>query len=271
MHDNTLTQENRDKFIWLAEWYSQIVKFYNVEELCAEKIEEVYKHFPTVDKNRFTIGMFYRLLIPFVLPSELKKAIYLDGDTIVNLDINELWQIELADKPFGAVPNFFQREDKKAVVERTKRNIKICKDGFVKPEDYFNSGVLLLNLRFMRHADKILLSGMKFLNEHDQLQYLDQDVLNYCFSTSFLKLPVKFNRFVMTARPENELTIEEKIYHYAGGAAGLGLNMSDPFNRLWMSYFVKAPWFDADAIGRLYENFLRLIPSLNSYELIKTI
>ena len=28
--------------------------------------------------------------------------------------------------------------------------------------------------------------------------------------------------------------------------------MSDPFNRLWMSYFVKTPWFNGETIGKLY-------------------
>ena len=26
--------------------------------------------------------------------------------------------------------------------------------------------------------------------------------------------------------------------------------MEDPFNRLWMSYFIKSPWFDEEAMGR---------------------
>ena len=34
--------------------------------------------------------------------------------------------------------------------------------------------------------------------------------------------------------------------------------MKDPFNRLWMDYFVKTPWFDAASIGRLYEGFQQI-------------
>ena len=34
LHDDTLTQDNREKFIYLAGRYNQAVKFYNVEELC---------------------------------------------------------------------------------------------------------------------------------------------------------------------------------------------------------------------------------------------
>ena len=257
LHDNTLTDDNRDKFSYIAGRYKQHVKFYNVEELCADKTAEINKIFLEADKMRFSRAMFYRFLIPHVLPAEIKKVIYLDADIIVNLDINELWRIDPGDKPLGAIPNLFQIKDEKASLERTNKFMKLCKEGFVKAEDYFNSGVLLLNLIFMRNADDILIHGMEFIGERP-LQYPDQDILNYCFSTSILKLPVKFNRYVMLARPENELTIEQKIYHYAGGKAGLGIDMSDPFNRLWWSYFIKTPWFDLNMISNLVQAFAEL-------------
>ena len=41
LHDNTLTTDNRDKFIYIAGQYNQLVKFYNVEELCVDKIEAI--------------------------------------------------------------------------------------------------------------------------------------------------------------------------------------------------------------------------------------
>ena len=34
--------------------------------------------------------------------------------------------------------------------------------------------------------------------------------------------------------------------------------MRDPFNRLWMKYFMKTPWFDEETIGRLYAGFQQI-------------
>ena len=255
LHDNNLTAENHNKFSYLSKQYNQLVKFYNVDELCIDKVSEIREFFPEIDEVRFSIGTFYRFFISHILPNNIEKVIYLDSDIIVNLDINELWQIELGDKPFGAVPNLFQIKDKESSIERSQKVFKICQSGFVKAEDYFNAGVLLMNLRFMRNADRILLNGMKFLREQQLVQYFDQDVLNYCFSTSYLKLPVKFNRYVMLARSENELTVGKMIYHYAGGHLGLNLDMNDSFNRLWMNYFLKTPWFNVDTI----DNILKII------------
>ena len=263
LHDNTLTEDSREKFIQIAEHYGQRLKFYNVEELCADRLIKINKYFSNINDPRFSVAMFYRLFIPYLLlPQAVERAIYLDSDIIVNLDIDELWQIELGDKPFGAVPNLFQMKDEQASNERTIRVIRSVRRGFIKPENYFNSGVLLMNLKALRDEEETILAGIKFRGEHPELVYYDQEILNYCFSTSYLKLPVKFNRYVTLARPENEWTIEKKLYHYAGkfslgtnytGKFSLGSDMSDPFNRLWMNYFIKTPWFDANKVVTLLD------------------
>ena len=53
LHDNTLTQENRDKFIYLAGRYGQTIKFYNVEKDFAEELDFARKNFPEEILNRF--------------------------------------------------------------------------------------------------------------------------------------------------------------------------------------------------------------------------
>ncbi len=253
LHDNTLTPDNRDKFVYLAGQYHQLVKFYNVEELCTEEIADIRKVLHEAFKERFSVAAMNRFLIPTLLSSETDKAIYLDSDIIVNLDINKLWQIELYDKPLGAIPNVFQSSNKQAIIEKTKRNIPICGDNVVNVEDYFNSGVLLMNLNAFRDEQDNIMAGIKFIGEHPEYNCFDQDVLNYCFSKTYLRLPAEFNQYVKQARPDRQLTIERKIYHYAGAQDGLGLNMDDPFNKLWMEYFTKTPWFDINTIYNLYK------------------
>ena len=101
LHDNTLSAENRDKFSYIAGMYSQTVKFYNVENLCSDKIAEFRQMMPTIDKTNVSIATLYRLLMPQVFPDDIKKIIYLDADTIINIDIRELWQVELGDAPLA--------------------------------------------------------------------------------------------------------------------------------------------------------------------------
>ena len=249
LHDNTLSIENRDKFIYLAGQYGQFVKFYNVEKLCADRIEKIYQSFPRIDKRRFSIATFYRFFIPVVFPNDIEKAIYLDSDIIVNIDINEFWKIELGDKVLGVVPE--------NTLGAKSQNQPLCLAGYVKGEDYFNAGVLLMNLTLLREKEATIIGGIKFLSENPQYEkYLDQDVLNYCFSTESLTLPVKFNMMMHLPVVKKKENIDKEIYHFS--AHSLRLNMNNPFFRLYINYFMKTPWFDENTIGRLYEGFLNI-------------
>ena len=243
LHDNTLSPDNRDKFSYVAGQYNQRVEFHNVEILCADRIAKIAAAFPRVNESIFTVAMFYRFFIPHVLPVNINKIIYLDSDIIVNLDIAELWRVELGNKILGVVPEISNRDD-------VEKILPLVADGLVKIDDYFNSGVLLMNLNVLRGEEETILRGIKFIGENPQYNFFDQDILNYCFSTRSLKLPVKFNRFAMSARQATESINPGKIYHYI--ARTLNFDTNDPFNRLWIHYFMQTPWFDEIAMARLY-------------------
>ena len=253
LHDGTLTEDNRNKFNYLAGRYGQLVKFYNVEELYADKIEEIKNRFPKVDKARFNSTAFYKFLIPQVLPKEILRAIYIETNTVVNLDINELWAVELGDKILGVVPAL-------AIGTDIHIQSKLVTERFVKPEDYFDSSVLLMNLNLLRTKEETITAAMNFINERGYGSLLDTSVLNYCFSQQTVKLTAQFNQLVRWAR-RNAEPVAKKIYTYSGDTLQLELN--DPFNRLWLEYYSKTPWFNAEAIGRLFESFRRTYGQLN--------
>ena len=93
LHDNTLTQDNRNKFSCLADRYNQSVKFYNVEENFKDKISEIENNLSDFFKEHFGIAAIYRILIPQILSTDIDKVIYLDSDVVVNLDITVLYHI----------------------------------------------------------------------------------------------------------------------------------------------------------------------------------
>ena len=252
LHDNTLTRDNREKFIYLAGRYGQIVKFYNVEELCADKIAEFWKLIPAIKTSWSTIGTFFKFLIPKIVPSDIDKCIYLDSDMIVNLDIAELWRVELDDKPLAAIP---EMEANAYDYKYYAKEKYLLIGNFVTYGDYFNAGLLVMNLNYLRNAESVIMNGIEWRGEHTQCNCFDQDIWNYLYSKNYVALPVKFDRFVSNECSQGRTQIEQAIYHYSSGI-GLGFQMNDPFNRLWMNYFMKTPWFNADSIGKLY-NALR--------------
>lgn len=203
------------------------------------------------------LATLYRILFPFVLPAEIEKAIFLDGDIIVNLDIKELWQNELGDKVLGVVS---ERE----IGYHTELQ-KLVIDGYVKMEDYFNAGVLLMNLKLLRKEEETLIHGIKFvLGNPNYRNLLDQNILNYCFSSRNIKLPIKFD-LITYRRRLHEKDIGRNIYHYASPPIYRDfLNQKNDENQLYMSYFMKTPWFNEDAMSRLYEGFLKVRNDLHS-------
>ena len=255
LHDNTVSADIRNKFSSLAERYNQRVKFYNVEQICADKVAEMKNLLTNTFKAQYSLAAIYRFFIPELFSADIEKVIYLDSDIIVNLDVAELWQIELGDAPLGVIPTITQNLG----LDWMNFYFPMCRNKVTAFEDYFNSGVLFINLKIFRREQENILDGFKFVASHPEYEFFDQDVLNYCFATRALKLSNKFNRYVRGARLAKE-SPSKKIYHYVGQniAWSFGLDMSDPFNRLWMSYFIKTSWFDENSIGRLYEGVQRL-------------
>ena len=164
LHDNTLTDENRDKFSWTAGRYGQTVKFYNVEELCADKIEMIRRDFPALKEHWLTVGALFKCFIPDVLPDN-DKAIYLDSDIIANLDIVELWRVDLGEKILGVVTELSNGRD-------VQNQFSLVADGIVKAEDYFNTGVMLMNLKLMRDETQKIADGIKFIAQNPKYQLL---------------------------------------------------------------------------------------------------
>ena len=267
LHDNTLTSDNREKFLQLAARYGQAVNFYNVDELCRNELEKFSRRNPLMKSSWLTIGAFYKFLIMYVLPKKIEKVIYLDADIVVNLDIAELWQFNLGARPLGAVPVYLQDKNEADGLGRVLNDFDLVRFGFVRAEDYFNSGVLVMNLKRLRGEEEKILDGMKFRGEHPEFWMFDQCIWNYCFSTEYLKLPLKFNREVIKVREQDGGRVEKKIYHFTSTNSvwSFGLDTRDALNRLWLDYFIKTPWFDSETFGRIHDVIQNLYAIRKNY------
>lgn len=237
LHDNTLTRENREKFICLARKYGNNICFYNMEEICADIFEALREKGVT---SRFSPAALYRLLAMKALPSSVKKLIYLDSDIIVNLDIRELFQEPVGKNGLAAV-------SEQALTYDHMVNKAIISEGVVPKDRYFNSGVLLLDMDAYRQYPQLLEDGLSFLAEHPAYNCFDQDILNYYFAKDYRQLDVHYDLFTIVERLWGRKEIVPAIYHYAGEALDL-FNAGDVFNQLFAKYFIKIPWFD----GLLY-------------------
>lgn len=148
---------------------------------------EAFEKFPL--PKFYSPAIFYRLAIPEILKT-VDKAIYLDSDIIVTGDLGTLGDIDLGNNLLGAVEEFYPKlyNYKKSILH--KKSIGLSSDLC-----YFNSGVLLLNLKELR-TYKLLEKCLAYLNQSTPfaIKYPDQDLLNIIIDRKrFLTLPSCYN------------------------------------------------------------------------------
>jgi lipopolysaccharide biosynthesis glycosyltransferase len=128
---------------------------------------------------------YLRLQIPELLPEKIEKAIYLDTDVVVLDDIAKLWNIDLAGKPIGAVCDYGIMASQR--MQKQKQDTL----GLPAGQGYFNSGMLVMDLRLWRqqhYCEQVLTC----ISEH-QFRHHDQDGLNKVFMDNWQEIPLPWN------------------------------------------------------------------------------
>ena len=125
-------------------------------------------------RGHFSVETWYRLLLPEILYN-YKKIIYLDSDLIIEADLAELYNDDIEDYLLGAVRD----ADTAGLYNGAEPQKKEYTDTILKlknPYDYFQAGVLLMNLDEFRksYTTKEML---EFAASYE-FELLDQDVLN---------------------------------------------------------------------------------------------
>ena len=155
-------------------------------------------------RDYYTKTTYYRMFIPNLFP-QYNKAIYLDSDLVVLGDISELYNIDLSNNLLAAAPDDVIQNSVifSNYVERVV--------GIAKHENYFNAGVLLMNLDEMRKFD----FQSKFLYLLETVKYTivqDEDYLNRICKGRTKILSKMWNRMPI---PTDEIKEEDiKIIHY---------------------------------------------------------
>ncbi len=136
-----------------------------------------------------TIATYYRILIPELLPSNFKKAIYLDSDLIVKGDIEQLWNIDVEDNYLLAV------QDIGAPYVSSHQGLMNYKQlGIPASYKYFNGGVLVFNLEKWRQ-DNISKQIIEYLEQNrEYVRWWDQDGLNAILAGKWGELDLKWNQ-----------------------------------------------------------------------------
>ena len=189
--------------------------------------------------NTIPINSCLKFFIGSIFPN-IDKMIYIDGDTLILKDLYELYNINLDDK-YAAVVKDFKVSNKYAT--------KFFKELEKKNNGYFNSGMMVLNLKKIRDEklnDVLIQYRMYGIN-----YFADQDALNVCFGGKVLYVDLKYNYLsAYTIYDQKEVCDFYKrdiikdndmvIYHYAG--LKKPWNSDEPeekqpvYNKMWKKY-----------------------------------
>jgi len=138
----------------------------------------MFNGFPPLNGSWAT---YYRLAVPRIL--EVPGFLYVDADTLCDLDVSELLGLEMNDIPAGLVPEapLSQAADR-AVAEQL---------GNSDSQPYFNAGVIYVNVAEWR-KQQITEKAMDYLARH-RPNYWDQSALNVVLHKKAVSLDEKFN------------------------------------------------------------------------------
>ncbi|HEM3213897.1 MULTISPECIES: glycosyltransferase family 8 protein [Streptococcus] len=170
-----ISSVNQKKLLEFVEKYGASISFIELEKL------ENYFEF-SFDTNGWSSIVLARLLIDKLLPEEVERIIYLDGDTLVLGDLFQLWEEELGGKLIGMSPEPTVDSNRRADLD-------------LGSHSYHNAGVMLIDLRGWRDnniGSKIL---SYYQNKNGQLFANDQDAINGGVKEYIKTLSIAYNYF----------------------------------------------------------------------------
>ena len=191
--DGGIKNHNKQKILKSLDSEKCEVKFIsNPDSLLEDDIKEA--HNECVGSNGkttakyLTIAAFYRLLIPELLPKQFEKVIYLDCDLVVRGDLEQLWEIDLEENYVLAAQDTWI-----PYVSSTTGLLNYQDLGISPNSKYFNSGVLVINLKKWR-TDNIGAKAINYFKQNTKyVRWPDQDVLNALFAGQWGELDPRWN------------------------------------------------------------------------------
>ena len=130
--------------------------------------------------NGYTSYAAYaRIFIPQVLKDE-KRILYIDGDTLVNGSLKELFEVDLKSCPFALGVDCVPSSYRKVI-------------NLPKPIPYFNSGVMLIDLESWRNSRCTERFLDELRNPSGPNPLGDQDIFCRAFRGEIALLPPKWN------------------------------------------------------------------------------
>lgn len=174
--ENGFTPKTKYKFTELAKKYGRNIVFIQLPDLNGEG----YDLGLVSIKKKWMFDSYSRLFLDRLLPEDVERVIYLDGDVLVLGSLKSLWEMDLRGKCCAACMD--------CVSEPYYKLFRI------KPENrYCNSGLILMDLKAWKQkniGEKVKKHVQK---NNGYVFFMEQTVFNVVLQDEILYLSFKYN------------------------------------------------------------------------------
>ena len=173
--------------------------------------DTIFDGMPLDSEGALSIEVYYRLMIPWLLPQDAARALWLDSDIIVCGDISDYYHMNLQGHCLAVC------EDERYVSAKT-RGTDNDRLGLDRSHRYFNAGVLLMDLERIREycsPEEVCHLAQRL---KDKLVFFDQDILNCLFQNQVVYVEDRLyncKASYLENAPE-EVYSDVRILHYYG-------------------------------------------------------
>ena len=251
--------DEKNRFLELSEEFDVEITFIDVSE-----IEKLCKEL-NIPSFRGGYMAYARLFADRYIGKQ--RVLYLDCDTLVVGQLDDLWKLNLGRKPAAAVLDCIHHYANRFIYKEDSAN-------------YINSGVMLIdyNLWCSGNYTKKIEDSLRIIDIHKTATYGDQDILNHAMGEDFYILPPKYNAMYITryfSASQNYMVLSKnkdsyysekiindskndlKIIHFSGRNIlrpwVVNNILADDETQQWESYLIKSPW----------KNFKKILTSNN--------
>lgn len=184
---------------------------------------------------------WFRVFLPGLLDSQIRRVLYLDCDVIVRCPLDELFEMDMDGHPIAAVEDI-----------QSKNNETYSRLGYAPEYKYICSGVLLMNLdewRKRRITGKII---EKALKNKEKVIFPDQDVINMACVDDKIVLSPEYGVLTRYFLEPNfledygkdtilDLLDHPKIIHYAGYQPWIYAKNKSAHSWIWWDFYKRLP------------------------------
>jgi len=185
---------------------------------------KMFNGFPVY--KRFGYELYFRLLMPYLLPSDIDRVLCIDSDMTINGSIKDIYNKDFFDNYLMAVPSPNDIQYKK--INNTKQ--------------YIGGGFVIYNVKKIRNDFTKEYIVDYFLKNYDKYPYLDQDFVNCFYDGKIIILDGKYNYIIYRNKKYKKSDIYEIsknviVAHFPGKLK--------PWNYLYGKNTYKIYWKEA--------------------------